>query len=206
MPGILWRVESSEPLVALSFDDGPDPTFTPRVLDLLARHGAHATFFLIAERALARPDLVARIRAEGHEVASHYTTRRSAWKDSDEQFADNLAFAEKVLGLQDARPRLFRPPGGIARPSQLEQARGRGYTVVLGSAYPFDPASPPAAYIRWLVTKNLAPGVIVILHDGIEDPSRSIEALPGILEAGSARGLRFVTVGELMRSRSSGTG
>lgn len=202
LPGVLWRVATSEPLVALSFDDGPDPTFTPRVLDLLARHEVHATFFLIAERALARPDLVARIRAEGHEVASHYTTTRPAWRDSDEQFADNLEFAEKVLGLQDTRPRLFRPPGGIARPSQLEQARGKGYTVVLGSAYPFDPASPPTAYIRWLVTKNLAPGVVVILHDGIDDPSRSIVALPAILRAGAKRGLRFVTVGELLGSRA----
>jgi peptidoglycan-N-acetylglucosamine deacetylase len=206
LPGVLWRVETSEPLVALSFDDGPDPTFTPQVLDLLERHGAHATFFLIAERALPRPDLVARIRAEGHEVASHYTTRRAAWRDSNQQFADNLAFAGKILDLPATRPRLFRPPGGIARPDQLERARHEGYTIVLGSAYPYDGAPPPTAYIRWLVTKNLAPGVIVILHDGIEDPSRAIRALPSILDAGAARGLRFVTVGELIRSRKPGNG
>jgi peptidoglycan/xylan/chitin deacetylase (PgdA/CDA1 family) len=192
--------------VALSFDDGPHADFTPQVLDVLERHGAHATFFLIAERALQRPDLVARIRAEGHEVASHYATERSAWRDSDAQFADNLAFTERILGLGGTRSRLFRPPGGIARPDQLERARREGYTVVLGSAYPYDGAPPPTAYIRWLVTKNLAPGVIVILHDGIEDPSRSIEALPGILEAGAARGLRFVTVGTLIRSRGPGSG
>ncbi len=206
LPGVLWRVETSEPLVALSFDDGPDPTHTPQVLEVLERHGAKATFFLIAERALPRPDLVARIRAEGHEVASHYTTRRAAWRDSKEQFADNLAFAGKILDLPATRPRLFRPPGGIARPEQLELARREGYTVVLGSAYPYDPAPPPTAYIRWLVTKNLAPGVIVILHDGIEDPSRAIAALPSILDAGASRGLRFVTVGELIRARRSGSG
>jgi peptidoglycan/xylan/chitin deacetylase (PgdA/CDA1 family) len=199
LPDILWRVETNEPLVALTFDDGPDPTFTPQVLEILARHRAHATFFLIAERALQRPDLVARIRAEGHEIANHYVTRRSTFDDSDEQFAENLAFTGSVLGLDDSRPRLFRPPGGVARSRQLDRARRAGYTVVLGSAYPFDPAPPPAGYIRWLVTKNLAPGVIVILHDGIEDPSRSIRALPTILEAGQARGLRFVTVGTLMR-------
>src|SRR5262245_40488691 len=110
LPNVLWRVDTSEPLVALSFDDGPDPTFTPQVLDILTHHGAHATFFLIAERALPRPDLVARIRTEGHEVASHYTTRRAAWKDSDDQFADNLAFPAKVLGLTATRPRPFPPP------------------------------------------------------------------------------------------------
>jgi peptidoglycan-N-acetylglucosamine deacetylase len=202
LPDILWRVETNEPLVALTFDDGPDPTFTPQVLEILARHRAHATFFLIAERALQRPDLVARIRAEGHEVANHYVTRRSTFDDSDEQFAENLAFTGNVLGLDDSHPRLFRPPGGVARSRQLDRARRAGYTVVLGSAYPFDPAPPPTRYIRWLVSKNLAPGVIVILHDGIEDPSRSILALPAILEAGKERGLRFVTVGNLMRARS----
>lgn len=199
-PGILWRVHTSQPLVALSFDDGPDPFFTPRVLEILKRHGARASFFLIAERALRRPDLVARIRAEGHEVANHYATRRSALLDDDARFLQSLDFTDRVLGLDSSRPRLFRPPGGIARPSQLDLARRHGHTVVLGSAYPFDPLPPPASYIRWLVEGNLAPGVIVILHDGIEDPSRSIESLPRILEAGARRGLRFVSVGELMRA------
>ncbi len=203
LPDILWRVETIEPLVALTFDDGPDPTFTPRVLEILGRQQARATFFLIAERALQRPDLVARIRAEGHEVASHYTTRRSALRDTDDEFAENLAFTSKVIGLDATGPRLFRPPSGVARSSQLHRARREGYTVVLGSAYPWDPAPPPSGYILWLVTKNLAPGVVVILHDGIEDPSRTIEALPAILEAGAARGLRFVTVGELMQARAA---
>jgi peptidoglycan/xylan/chitin deacetylase (PgdA/CDA1 family) len=199
-PHILWRIETREPLVALTFDDGPHPTFTPRVLEILGRRQARATFFLIAERALQRPDLVARIRAEGHEVGNHYSTRSSALIDTNEEFADKLALAGRVLGLNATRPRLFRPPGGVARRSQLELARRAGYGIVLGSAYPWDPARLPAGYIRWLVTKNLAPGTIVILHDGIEDPSRSIAALPAILEAGAARGLRFVTVGELVAS------
>lgn len=72
---------------------------------------------------------------------------------------------------------------------------------MLGSAYPYDGArQPPAGYIEWLVEKNLAPGAIVILHDGIEDPSRSLAALPRILAEGNARGLRFVSVGALMRA------
>jgi peptidoglycan/xylan/chitin deacetylase (PgdA/CDA1 family) len=94
--------------------------------------------------------------------------------------------------------KLFRPPGGIAWPGQLRLARQRGYTPVLGSAYPHDPARPPVWYIRWLVVKNLRPGAIVILHDGIRDPSRSIEALPLILAAGKQKGLQFVPIGTLM--------
>ena len=73
-PNLTYRIRTRHPLVALSFDDGPHPIFTPKVLDILQQHNAHATFFLIGERALRHPDLVARIKAEGHEVANHYFT------------------------------------------------------------------------------------------------------------------------------------
>ena len=85
----------------------------------------------------------------------------------------------------------------MIRPAQIDAAQARGYVAVLGSAYPYDPKRPPAVFIRWLVSKNLAPGAIVILHDGGGDRSRTVAALPGILEAGRDKGLRFVTVGEL---------
>ena len=74
---------------------------------------------------------------------------------------------------------------------------------MLGSAYPYDPLRPPAGYIRWLVAKNLAPGVIVILHDGIRDPSRTLSSVDAILDAGRRKGLHFVTVGELLSRRRS---
>jgi peptidoglycan/xylan/chitin deacetylase (PgdA/CDA1 family) len=203
-PEILWRVDTAQPLVGLSFDDGPSPEHTPELLGLLSRHGARATFFLIGTRAAAHPRLVARIRGEGHEVANHYLTDGSILTTSDERFEQALVRTEHLLRLEGAR-KLFRPPGGLARPSQLQRARSRGYTCVLGSAYPFDPSRPPSAYIRWLVTKNLAPGVIVILHDGIADPSRTLAALDGILAAGTRKGLRFVSVGTLMDASRGGT-
>jgi peptidoglycan/xylan/chitin deacetylase (PgdA/CDA1 family) len=197
-PRILWRVETSEPLVALTFDDGPAPGNTPAVLSILARHHAQATFFMIGDRAVAYPRLVDEVRRAGHEVGNHYYTIRSTQRASDDDFLANLRKAEAVLDL--GVPKLFRPPGGIARSSQLRLAAANGYTCVLGSAYPYDPSHPPTAYIRWLVSKNLAPGVIVILHDGIANPSRSIAALESILSAGEQKGLRFVSVGELLRA------
>ena len=87
----------------------------------------------------------------------------------------------------------------MIRPAHLAFVRAQGYRCVLGSAYPFDPAHPPAGYIRWLVGKNLAPGTIVILHDGIADPSRMLQSLDAILDEGRRRGLRFVPVGELLK-------
>jgi peptidoglycan/xylan/chitin deacetylase (PgdA/CDA1 family) len=199
-PRFVWRVPTRQPLVALSFDDGPAPDHTPQVLEILARYDAHATFFLIGNRVVAHPGTVERIRAGGHEVANHHYTLRSTLRMTDAEFLDGLRDTESALKL-DGPVKLFRPPGGRIRGRQLDEAIRRGYTCVLGSAYPFDGQRPPAAYIRWIVSKNLAPGTIVILHDGIADPSRSIAALPGILEAGRRQGLRFVSVGTLLGSR-----
>jgi peptidoglycan/xylan/chitin deacetylase (PgdA/CDA1 family) len=195
----VYRVRTREPLVGLSFDDGPHPAGTPQVLEILARHRATATFFLIGERAERHPDLVARIKAEGHEVANHHLADRTTLTQSESAFLDGLDRTERALGLGPGR-KLFRPPGGLARPGQLALARSRGYICVLGSAYPHDPLHPPVSYIRWLVSKNLEAGAIVILHDGITDPSRTVAALPGVLAAGREEGLRFVTVGSLLRA------
>jgi peptidoglycan/xylan/chitin deacetylase (PgdA/CDA1 family) len=199
IPRIVWRVETTEPLVALSFDDGPAPDHTPQVLEMLSKHRAHATFFLIGDRAAAHPELLGRLRSEGHELGNHYFTIRSTIRASDEDFLANLTRTEEILGLHGPI-KLFRPPGGLIRSSHLRLAEDHGYRVILGSAYPYDGSHPPPAYIRWLVTKNLAPGVIIILHDGIADPSRMISVLDSILVSGERKGLRFVTVGELLRA------
>src|SRR4029077_21177912 len=82
-PNEIYRVPTDQPLVALSFDDGPNPTFTPQVLDILERNQAKATFFLIGERASQYPELVARIKAEGHEVGNHYYENGSTLFHSD---------------------------------------------------------------------------------------------------------------------------
>jgi len=195
-PNLTYRIRTRHPLVALSFDDGPHPIFTPQVLDILQQHNAHATFFLIGERALRHPELVARIKAAGHEVANHYFTDGSLLLHSDADFVRNLEQTEQVLGI-GAAPKFFRPPGGIAWPNQLRLAQAHGYECMLGSAYPHDPLHPPVWYIRWLVTKNLAPGTIVILHDGISNPTRTIQALPQILAAAHRQGLSFVSIGTL---------
>lgn len=199
-PAILYRVRTREPLVALSFDDGPHARYTPQVLEILAAHRAKATFFLIGERALREPELVMRLRAAGHEVGNHYFENGSILSHSDEEFATKLEETEKAIGGSEPL-QLFRPPGGVARPAQLRLARERGFTCVLGCAYPHDPMRPPVRYMRWLIKKNLRPGTIVILHDGIKDATKSVAVLPQILEAGKKRGLRFVSIGALMAGR-----
>jgi peptidoglycan/xylan/chitin deacetylase (PgdA/CDA1 family) len=198
-PNIIYRVKTGRALVALSFDDGPHLVFTPQVLEILERHNAKATFFLIGERALRHPELVARIKAAGHEIANHYFTDGSILHHTAAAFLDHLRQTAQAIGIAPG-PKFFRPPGGVAWPHQLRLARDQGYQCVLGSAYPHDPLHPPTRYIQWLIEKNLVPGAIVILHDGISNPARSIRALPHILKAGRQRGLTFVSVGTLMGS------
>jgi peptidoglycan-N-acetylglucosamine deacetylase len=195
-PNIIYRVKTDHPLAALSFDDGPHPVFTPQVLDILHQHDAKATFFLIGERAGRHPELVARIKAAGHEVGNHYFTNGHTLNHSEAQFLESLERTDRAIGIT-AKPTLFRPPVGLARAWQIKLAQDRGYISVLGCAYPRDTLHPPVWYIRWLVLKNLIPGSIVILHDGISDPTQTIRALPKILEAGKQRGMRFVSIGEL---------
>ena len=198
-PNLRYRVRTDRPMVALSFDDGPHPVFTPQVLAILQQHNAHATFFLIGERALRHPELVAQIRAAGHEVGNHYCKDGSLLHHSGAKFLDLLKQTEAALGITGSL-KLFRPPGGVARSSHLRLAQANGYQCVLGSAYPHDPLHPPVWYIRWLITKNLTPGVIIILHDGIANPTSTIQALPAILAAANRQGLRVVTVGTRLQS------
>jgi peptidoglycan/xylan/chitin deacetylase (PgdA/CDA1 family) len=104
-PNVIYRVRVELPLVALSFDDGPHPTFTPQVLDILQAHHAKATFFLIGERALLCPELVARIKAAGHEVGNHYYKDGSTFAHSDTEF---LSYLQKTEKGTKAVPRTWR--------------------------------------------------------------------------------------------------
>ena len=196
-PGIVWSVENAGPRVALTFDDGPSPEHTPQVLDILRRHGARATFFLIGPRAAAHPEIVARIRAEGHEIGNHYSSKRSTLRVGEGEFMAEVASAEAMMAPLGP-PKLFRPPGGITTPANRRALERMGYRCVLGSAYPFDGNRTPAGYIRFVVTKNLAPGTIVILHDGVDHPENTVAVLDDILDAATAKGLAVVTVGELL--------
>jgi peptidoglycan/xylan/chitin deacetylase (PgdA/CDA1 family) len=202
-PDMLFRVETDARVVALSFDDGPDDVHTARVLEILAKHGAHATFFMIGDRAVGRLEIVRSVREAGHEVGNHYFTIGSAVHAREDRFLGDVLRAEKALGLADVSPRLFRPPSGEFTQAQLDILKARGYRAVLGSVYPFDTSRPPVAYIRWMVSRNLAPGVIVILHDGVRDPTNMLTALDEILDEGTQRGFRFVSVGELLKLESA---
>ena len=195
LPGIIWR-DGHRRNFALTFDDGPDPEFTPAILNILNRHHVKATFFLVGSRAALYPEIIYRIRAEGHEIANHSMTWRRTIALSTKEFEDDLLQAEATLDLSGRK--WFRPAGMWIRPAQLKRLRELGYECVLGSAYAFDPYRPPTRWIVRMITHQLAPGSIIVLHDSGGDRSNTVAALPAIIETAVARELKAVTLSELL--------
>ena len=197
VPGCVWRGDARTNAIALTFDDGPDPVYTPQVLDTLDRWNIKATFFLVGERARLYPDLVQQIRKRGHEAANHTDSWDRTIGAGVDRFEQDLLEAHKTLAL-DSGPKYFRPAGGMLRPSHLKILKKHGYSCVLASALPFDPYRPPAGWIKALVNRSLRPGAIVVLHDSGGDRSRTVAALPGIIEEAHERGLAIVRLSELL--------
>jgi peptidoglycan/xylan/chitin deacetylase (PgdA/CDA1 family) len=195
---IVWRATTKEPTIALTFDDGPDPVYTPQVLRILSDKHIKATFFLVGERARRYPKIVAAIRTGGHEVGNHADSWNRTLFKSRKQFEQDLLRAESSLGLADEPHKFFRPAGIWVRTDQVQTAEQHGYSIVLGSAYAFDPMRPPAGFISWEITRALRPGAIIVLHDSGGDRSNTVAALPQIIDAAEARRLRFVTLSRML--------
>jgi peptidoglycan/xylan/chitin deacetylase (PgdA/CDA1 family) len=183
--------------IALTFDDGPDPLYTPQVLEALARCDVKATFFLIGRRVDAQPELVRRIVAAGHAVGSHgysHAILRGVWPGeitTELQQTDGALY--RAAGV---RTRLFRHPGGMQGAFLPFVARAGGWRVVVWSVDPRDYTQPAAGEIARRVLEAAHPGAIVLLHDrsphGDQSRQQTVAALPAILEGLRARGYRFV--------------
>ena len=201
---VVDRLASDAPVVALTFDDGPDPVVTPRILDLLGAHGARATFFVLGERAARYPDVIRRIQREGHTVGTHTQRHLVRFHFARPRFVRREIedAVDVVAGLLPARPALFRPPQGLRTPMFASAwRRMRGLTCVTWSVRAFDSRPTTADAIVRRVAHRLTPGTIVTLHDGTglgggRDRTPTLAALPRILAACEARGLRCVALGE----------
>ena len=198
-PGALYFVETREPLVALTIDDGPDPRTTPSILATLERHGARATFFLISDRARRHPDLVRRIVEGGHEIANHMTRDEPSHALAPAEFRSALGEADSVLS-EFARLRWWRPGSGRLDERMARVAKRLGYRTALGSIYPYDGSIGWAGYSVWLILRRAEPGSIIVLHDGGGRGRRTAGVLEEVLPGLADRGLEVVTLSELTDS------
>ncbi len=201
-PDIIFSAVADEPSYALTLDDGPDPSLTPQVLEVLARHDARASFFLIGARARRHPALVRRILDAGHEVANHLWRDERAAGLSDRDFERSLSETHEVLAGLGADCRLMRPGSGLVSPVKVRLARRHGYRCVLGSVYAFDPQVPAARWVSWCVRRYTHPGAIVILHEGKASRRYVLPVLEALLDDGRRRGLTACTASQLLDAAS----
>lgn len=199
---VLCAVSTGERRVALTFDDGPSPRNTPKLLDLLAEVRARATFFLLG-RYVGRYRAVAdRIVREGHEVANHghwhapLPLLPRCWKIRE--IEEGARRIERATGR---RPRYYRPAMGWFNQQVLDLLRDRGQRPVIGSIHPRDSRRPGADSIVAHVMERIEPGAIVILHDGGWTPrvdrSQTLEAVSLLVPRLRERGYGFATLSEL---------
>ena len=194
--------------IALTLDDGPDPEVTPRVLDLLDRHGARATFFCIAERAAAAPALVREIVRRGHDVQNHSARHRHDFSLlGPRRYAREIGRAQQLLADASGRlPTCFRAPAGLRNPFLDPVLHRLGLTLVSWTRRGFDTRERDAGVVVGRLTRGLAGGDILLLHDGNAAHDRAgrpvvLDALPRLLDRCRAAGLRTVTLAEALPQR-----
>jgi len=195
----------ARPMVALTFDDGPDPEYTPRILDALAAAGANATFFMVGRQVEAAPAVARAIVAAGHDVGNHTYAHRHLWTLSPSaSVAEVDRGAAAVAHATGVAPRYFRPPWGAFNWPAYVRAGQIGETRVLWSVRPEGLfVSAPAPRMAALVVERAHPGAIVNLHDRgghAATPRETCAALPEMIAGLHSRGFQTVGLHALLTS------
>jgi peptidoglycan/xylan/chitin deacetylase (PgdA/CDA1 family) len=203
---VLGTGPRDERRVYLTFDDGPNPTATERVLDVLARTGTPAAFFLVGRHVRRFPQIARSVAEAGHAIGNH-TERHVRLHLKGPRFVEReLATAhEAILDATGRAPRMFRAPHGYHTPFVHRTARRLGYDVVGWSAGVWDSARPGVEVIRARVRRALRPGAILLLHDGDGydaegDRTQTARALPSILRDAREAGYSFGSLSDLVTS------
>lgn len=184
--------------VALTFDDGPHRTWTPRILDVLKKHHAKATFFVLGAPAKFQPELVLRAAREGHELGLHsYShgnmTRRGRSSVLRDLERNREALPEQVRSLA----RWYRPPYGAVSTGLLKTLTDHGYSVALWSIDPRDWRRPGSTYIYGHIMRRVHNGAVILLHDGGGNRAGTVAALDRLIPALREKGYQMVTLSEL---------
>lgn len=207
-PGVIWEARVSEPLVALTFDDGPDPVYTPQLLELLKRYNARATFFVTGRRSQEYPQLVARVAAEGHQVGNHGLEHKDYSSLPPEAVVAEVTQAGAMIQeLTGKRPSVFRPPFGAFAPAVVDLLEQHDYHLVLwtwstNSQDSLD--NPSTEEIASRILQGVKPGAIILLHDHGGDRGPMVAAVDKVLAELGSQGYRFVTLDELLAKEAAG--
>ncbi|WP_312651189.1 polysaccharide deacetylase family protein [Proteiniclasticum sp.] len=182
--------------IAFTFDDGPDPRYTPQLLDLLKQHRIKATFFVLGEKAKANPDIIRRIVDEGHVIGLHANKHIGAPFRSYKAMKDDFHNSLDILKNMGVRIHLYRPPWGLVNVVSRKFIREYKFAPILWSIHASDWSRYcNEEHIEKVLTQKVKPGDIVLLHDGRgakEAPQRTINALKSAIPQMKKKGFRFV--------------
>jgi peptidoglycan/xylan/chitin deacetylase (PgdA/CDA1 family) len=194
--------------LALTYDDGPNDPHTPRLLEVLARHNVHATFFLIGRYVQQRPDLAREVAKAGHVVGNHTFTHPALTFRSAAEIRQELSACRSAL--EDAigqHSNLFRPPFGARRPAVLSTARELGLEPVMWNVTGYDWTAPPSAVIEEKVSRQVRGGDVILLHDGGykqmgADRSQTVQATDHLITRYKSEGYDFSTIPQMLERRT----
>ncbi|MFU8893085.1 MAG: polysaccharide deacetylase family protein [Luteolibacter sp.] len=196
------RVPVSGNYVAITFDDGPHPQNTPRLLDILRARNVKATFYVIGRSVDLHPGVVRRTVAEGHEIGNHSHTHRLMTQLSDSEVRNEMQRCEDAIGrAAGVRPRTMRPPYGGLNQRQRELVHAEfGYPTILWNVDPLDWKRPGPSVVAQRMISGASPGGILLAHDL---HSQTVDAMPATLDGLLRRGYKFVTVSQLIAMGAS---
>jgi peptidoglycan-N-acetylglucosamine deacetylase len=191
--------------LALTYDDGPNDPHTQRLLDVLARHNVHATFFLIGRYVRQRPDIVRELVKAGHVVGNHtFTHPLLTFKSARQLRSEFDHCAQALTDAVGTHSDLFRPPFGGRRPAVLRIARRMGLDPVMWNVTGYDWNATTAESIEHKVSRQVSGGNVILLHDGGHrefgaDRSYTVTATDRLISRYQSEGYEFVTIPEMMR-------
>ena len=190
-PGVVWRKQQEKKVVYLTFDDGPIPECTPQILDILAQYGVKATFFMVADNAVRHPQLLERIRQEGHSIGNHTYHHLRGCQVTTNHYLDDVEQASKVLDTK-----IFRPPHGRMKYSQKRALLKQGYTIYLWDVLPHD-YNPrySVEHMLKIIKRYTRNGSIITCHDSLKSRDRVLELLPRMIEWLQSEGYRIEAIG-----------
>ena len=204
--GTAFHAACSRKVVALTFDDGPSPVWTPKILDGLRKSGIRATFFMLGGHVARYPEIAKRVAEEGHEIENHSYNHHVLIDYKMEEIEKQVKDTEKVIrDITGQTTRYFRPPKAWLNKHEKKKIEEMGYKIILWSLNSKDWVTFDDKYMVKYLVHHVRPGDIILFHDSGGafaaeggDRSETVKVIPRLVEELKQRGYGFVTVGELL--------
>ena len=188
-PEITWHIRDDEPSLYLTFDDGPTPSVTAEILQLLSRYKARATFFCIGRNVERHPELYRQILSEGHATGNHTYSHLKGWFTPDAEYFSDISLASQLISSK-----LYRPAYGMITPGQLRYLR-RFYRIVMWDIMSYDFAyhTAPETCLNQVI-RHARTGSVIVFHDSVKASEKVLYALPRVLEYYAEKGFAFKSI------------